>query len=150
MMGLQASGKSTFCHTRLKRSHLIVSLDTLRTRKREKRFLDLCADSLTPVAIDNTNPTVESRAGYIKDFKAASFAINGYYFQSKLDDCLARNQLRTYMEKIPEKGICSTFSKIELPSYSEGFDRLYYAYMKDGRFVVEDWKSEGLNMPRRR
>ncbi len=105
-------------------------------------LFNACLESKQPVVIDNTNPTKEDRAKYIDAFKSHKFEVIGFYFASSIEDCLDRNSLREGKEKIPEVGIKSTYSKLELPSYIEGFDKLYYVTMKNGDFTVSDWKDE--------
>ena len=41
-VGIQASGKSTFYRERFFATHVRISLDLLRTRHREGRFLQTC------------------------------------------------------------------------------------------------------------
>lgn len=37
-----------------------------------------------------------------------------------------RNQQRPVAQQIPDRGIAGTAKRLELPSYAEGFDELYY------------------------
>jgi hypothetical protein len=68
--------------------------------------------------------------------------IKGYYFQSIIKDCLERNQLRKGKDNVPEVGIKGTYNKLELPSYDEGFDELFYVSMSHNEFSVKEWKNE--------
>ena len=69
------------------------------------------------------------------------FQIIGYYFCSKLEDCKLRNQQR--ITTIPLVGLLATYKKLELPSYQEGFDRLFSVKIAANRlFVVEEWQNE--------
>jgi hypothetical protein len=70
-IGLQASGKSSFDKERFFSTHVRVSLDLLKTRPREERFLAVCLETDQRFVIDNTNPTREDRARYIPRAKAA-------------------------------------------------------------------------------
>jgi len=141
-IGLQASGKSTYYQRNLSKTHIRLSMDMLRTRHREKLLFEACLKAKQPVVIDNTSPTKSERATYIDGFKENKFEISGYYFSSSLNECLDRNALRTGRERIPDVGLKGTYNKLELPQYSEGFDRLYYVTIKDNDFVVEEWKDE--------
>jgi len=140
--GLQASGKSTYFMQSFYKTHLRLNMDMLRTRHREKILFSACLESKQPVVIDNTNPTRDDRAKYIADFKSHKFEVVGYYFASSIQDCLNRNASREGKEKIPDIGIQSTYSKLEIPSYAEGFDKLFYVTMNDGDFTVSEWKDE--------
>ena len=139
--GIQASGKSTFYCQRLLNSHVRISLDLLRTRHREALLLKLCLDTQARFVVDNTNPAVAERQRYIGPAKAAGYEIIGYYFSSSAADALRRNQQRPAAEQVPERGIRGTRARLELPSYAEGFDALYFVRIgDDGLFVVEPWQ----------
>lgn len=139
-IGLQGSGKSTFYREHFFSTHVRISLDMLRTRHRELRLLTACLQTQQPFVIDNTNPTQADRAKYINTCRAANFSVIGYYFQSKADECLARNQQRTV--QVPDVGVLATAKKLHLPSFEEGFDRLNYVRITASGFVVEEWRSE--------
>lgn len=141
-IGLQASGKSTFYQQNLSKTHIRLSLDMLNTRHREKLLLAACLVAKQPVVIDNTNPTEIERHAYISKFKDSKFEVVGYYFSSRLSDCLDRNALREGKERIPDVGLKGTYNKLELPQYSEGFDRLYYVSVENNNVKIEEWKNE--------
>ena len=139
--GIQASGKSTFYCQRLLNSHVRISLDLLRTRHREALLLRFCLATQAKFVVDNTNPTVAERQRYIAPAKAAGYAIVGYYFSSSASEALLRNQLRPAAEQVPEVGIRGTRARLEMPSFAEGFDELYFVRIAgDGQFVVEPWQ----------
>lgn len=141
-VGVQASGKSTFFRERFFASHVRVNLDMLRTRYREKQFLETCIRIGQQFVVDNTNPTKADRQPYIDAAKAAKFRVIGYYFQSSVEDCKRRNQQRPAEQVIPLPGLLGTYSRLELPSREEGFDELFYVKLTDGGFSVEEWRSE--------
>lgn len=60
--------------------------------------------------------------------------------RSKADECLKRNQRRT--ERVPDIGVLSTATKLELPTLAEGFDTLRYVRLTDDGFAVEEWNDE--------
>ena len=142
LIGLQGAGKSTFYKERFFSSHVRISLDLLKTRHREKRFLELCLATGQRFVVDNTNPTRADRARYIEPVKSHRFAVVGYYFQSKVENCLQRNAGRCDAERVPDVAILTAAKKLELPSLAEGFDRLFYVRLEKGRFLVEDWQDE--------
>jgi hypothetical protein len=73
----------------------------------------------------------------------AGFKVTGYYFKSVIKDALALNDNRFGEERIPVAGVASTYKKLELPKYEEGFDALYYVRMApDFEFIVEDFSDE--------
>ena len=140
-VGLQASGKSSFYREKFVNSHIRLNLDMLKTRHREKLLFDACLNAKQSVVIDNTNPTTFDRQKYILPAQKHKFKIAGYYFQSNLEACQQRNDRRDRAAKIPLVGILATAKKLELPSYQEGFDRLYYVKLApNNSFVVEQWQ----------
>ena len=139
-VGLQASGKSSFYKERFFATHVRISLDLLRTRNRERRLMTVCLETQQPFVIDNTNPTREERAKYIDAAKSAKYSVVGFYFRSKAEDCLARNQQRT--DRVPDVGLLSTAKKLELPTLEEGFDTLKYVRLTEAGFVIEEWNDE--------
>lgn len=76
--------------------------------------------------VDNTNPTMLDRARYIAPAREAGYRVVGYFFQSKIHDCIRRNELREGKSRVPSKAIVATSNKMELPDYEEGFDKLYF------------------------
>ena len=142
-IGLQASGKSTFYVRRFFRTHVRINRDMLKTEHRERLLLDACLAGKQPFVIDKVSAAAADRATYIQAAKAAGFHVVGYYFQSKLDDCLARNAARPESERVPDMAIMGTYKRLQLPSPAEGFDRLYYVRTTgDGDFVVEEWRDD--------
>ncbi|HVW96309.1 MAG TPA: AAA family ATPase [Mucilaginibacter sp.] len=140
--GIQATGKTTFFKERFFNTHMRISLDQLNTRNKELRFIETCIRTFHPFVIDNTNPSREERAKYIAIAKANKFKVTGYYFQSKVQDALIRNNQRTGKEKIPEAGIKGTYKRLNLPSMDEGFDELYYVIAENNVFTVKEWSNE--------
>ena len=143
LIGIPASGKTTFFRDRLLATHVRVSRDLLRTKHREERFFALCVETGMAVAVDNTNPSRADRARFIAPAKAAGFRVVGYYFRSVPDECLARNALRVGDACIPTAGVLSCAARLERPDRSEGFDALHHVRLIPGGFNLEDW-TDGL------
>lgn len=142
-MGLQATGKSSFYKRNFFHSHMRVSYSMLRDEEAEAMFVFYCLEARQNFVIDNTNPTVESREKYIGVAKG-DFEIIGYYFESKIRDAIKRNKKRSARERITEDYILRTYNKLQVPSYNEGFDKLYYVKIVDNKFRVTEWtKNKG-------
>ena len=138
LMGLQGSGKSTFFAREFAdKGFEHISLDMLKTRRKEAEVLQDCIDNNKDCVIDNTNPTKADRSRYIVPGKHSDFRVVGYFLQSKLADCLERNERRE--RKVPKKGILATFNKIEMPSLQEGFDELNFVCIENGEFKISKW-----------
>lgn len=123
--GIQASGKTTYYLRNFLQTHVRISMDLLRTRHREKRFLELCLQTGQRFVADNTNPTAEERSRYIMPALAANFKVTGYFFESTVGEAIRRNAGRTGKARIPEKGVGGTYKRLEVPKISEGFHTLY-------------------------
>lgn len=139
MIGIQGSGKSEFCRRYLG-GFTRVNLDTLKTRHREKLAILHCHETGCDYVVDNTNPTREDRVRYIAAAKAEGYRVIGYYMQSVLRDCIARNDWRKGRERVPAKAIAMTSNRLELPSYTEGFDELYYVKNDGTAMTVCEWE----------
>lgn len=146
-IGLQASGKSTFFQKNFATTHKLVSKDLMPNHKnRTKRQAQLITQALASghsLVVDNTNPTREERAILISLGKQYHAQIVGYYFQSYVSDCLARNQQRQGKAKVPDVGIYATSRKLERPMLQEGFDKLFYVKFADNNeFIISPWNQE--------
>ena len=142
MIGLQASGKSTYYQQHYAQTHVHINLDRLHTRYMEYQLLLLCIEEDLPFAVDNTNPTVQDRARYVLPAKQAGYRVIGLYFRSPVAECITRNEGRSGKAKVPTAAISATSKKLELPSMSEGFDELYYVSLQGNDYVVESWNEE--------
>ena len=124
-VGIQASGKTSFYKERLEpMGYRHVSMDVLRTRKREQDLLDAYIEAGEPLVIDNTNPTREDRQRYLPKLKAAGYTISCFFFQSRVKDCIERNEKRG--QTVPRNAVAATSNKLELPSRNEGFDDIVF------------------------
>lgn len=137
-VGLPASGKSTFYQQCFFHTHLRINLDMLRTRRRESILLQACIQAGQPFVVDNTNITRERRAPYIALAKDAGFRVVGYYFSSKVADCIARNSLREGKSRVPDKAILRFSRELHLPTSEEGFDALYYVSIDPEQGFISD------------
>lgn len=141
-IGLQATGKSSFYLQKFYQTHIRLNLDMLKTRHREQLLVTACLEAKQSLVIDNTNPMRADRQRYIELARQHQFEVVGYYFQSRVAECLERNRLRSGKARVPDAAILNTYKKLELPKYEERFDRLYYVSLKDGDFEVEEYSDE--------
>ena len=139
-IGIQASGKSTFYKKRFFNTHIRINLDMLKTRNREDILLEACLRAKQPFVVDNTNPTVESRAKYIQGASEEGFQVVGYYFDSNLQEAILRNTARTGRAQVPPQVIAITYKKLEQPTLEEGFAALYsVTILPSGEFSESEW-----------
>ena len=143
-IGVPASGKSTFYKQRFVDTHIRINLDMLHTRHRENILVEACLTAKQPFVVDKTNVTQQLRANYISKAQATGCRVIGYYFQSKVSIALERNAQREGKQCVPDKGILGMAKRLDLPSFSEGFDQLFYVCIDEhGQFIVEEWQ-DGL------
>jgi predicted kinase len=163
LVGVQASGKTTFYWQRLAGRYLHVSLDNWRGKdnvrgKEQVAIAQALAEAagsggrLAGVVVDNTNITVATRRRYFE--YAAAFAAGwglpmrmvAYYFDSDLAGCQARNQGRPDPKEaptgtpyyVPPAAIANFYHKLQPPTHAEGFEAIYRVKIApDGEFSVE-------------
>ncbi len=145
LIGLQASGKSTFFRTRFAATHEHISKDQMHnTKHRGNRQAQLIEEALQKgrsVVIDNTNPAVEDREPLIILGRLYGAEITGYYFDSQVHQCLEHNRLREGKARVPDVAIYVTARKLVRPSCAEGFDKLFYVRITgDSTFEIQEWK----------
>ncbi|QDV19640.1 hypothetical protein Pan153_43060 [Gimesia panareensis] len=141
-MGIPGSGKSSFYRDHFFSTHVRISLDQLKTRARETRFLEACLQTGQKFVVDNTNPSREERTRYLNLSKPAGFSVIGYYFASPVNPCLQRNADRTPAEWVPDVAILSAARRLQRPSLEEGFNQLFYVSLQQREFLVKEWNDE--------
>lgn len=141
-IGLPGAGKTTFYCARFFETHVRISLDQLRTRRRVQILLEACLAAGQAFVIDNTNVCRTERAAYIAAARERGFEVLGYYFQADVDGCLRRNAERHDKKPVPQAGVLAKYKELELPTLAEGFDALYYVHTQEEQFFVEAWRDE--------
>jgi predicted kinase len=141
-IGIQASGKSTFCKNNYFNTHLRISNDLLKTKNREKKLIEFSIETQMNVVIDNTNATKEKRKFFIDCYRPTATSIVGIYFKTDIKRALLWNQQRLGKERIPNAGILSAYNRLEIPSYEEGFDKLYYLDSSSEVVCLQEWNDE--------
>jgi predicted kinase len=149
LVGLQGAGKTTFYRTRLAGSHALVSKDRFphnrNPARRQRQLIEEALAAGRSVAVDNTNATAEGRAALIALGRASGAEVVGYYFESRLEDCLARNRQRAGKARVPDVALYATRKRLVPPAPAEGFDRLFFVrVVVDGRFDVIPWEESAL------
>jgi predicted kinase len=144
LIGLQASGKSSFYRDRFAETHAHVSMDNFRSnRNPRERQLVLLEEALRagrPVVVDNTNPTPEDRAPLLARAAALGAPVVGYTFESRLGPCLERNRAREGKARVPDVALFSTVKRLRPPTFAEGFAALFAVRMDGaGGWHVVAW-----------
>jgi predicted kinase len=141
LIGLPASGKSTFYRDRFAATHDHISKDLLRSaRQPEKRQQELIRASLASgrsVVVDNTNATAAARAGITTLAREFGASVKAYFFDTAAADAVRRNRLREGRARVPDVAIFAIRKRLEPPVPSEGFDELWSVRLDEGRGAFE-------------
>ena len=132
--GIQASGKTTYYAQHFLHTHVRISLDLLRTRHRERLFLEACLESQMRFVVDNTNPTRAERARYVVPALERGYRVVAYRFETDTDAALVRNAERTGRQAIPMSGLLGRRKRFEVPQPDEGFAAVYVVRLGPGGF----------------
>lgn len=105
LVGLQASGKSTFYRERFAGTHVLVSKDLMRSARnkarRQAREIEIALLSGRPVVVDNTNPGPAERAEALAIAQRLGVRAVAYWFDSPLGAFLERNDAREGRARVP-------------------------------------------------
>ncbi len=142
LIGLPASGKSTFYKQNFFNTHLRISNDLLKTKNRESKLLAFCFATRMKIVLDNTHVSRATRQRSIAVLKENRYKIIGYYFKTDLARSFEWNQLRPASEVVPDVGILDKHKNLELPSIEEGFDDLFYVESLNQQFLIKNWGHE--------
>jgi predicted kinase len=129
LIGLPGSGKSTFFRERFALTHEHVSKDVMRhhrqPQRRQEQLIEAALASGRSVVVDNTNPRAADRASSIAIARRYGADVAGYFFPTEAADAIRRNRARQGRDRVPAVAIFATRKRLEVPTYEEGFDRLY-------------------------
>jgi predicted kinase len=127
-VGLQGSGKTTYYHEHFAATHVHVSKDLMaQARNREAKQMmqiDAALAAGRSVVVDNTSPTLESRAPLIAAGKQRGARVIAIYFDPHIPTILMRNEQREGRARVPKVAIFATKKKLVAPSTAEGFDEV--------------------------
>jgi predicted kinase len=128
LVGLPASGKTSFHRDRLAATHAHVSRDLLPrgsgARAQERAVVDALAAGRS-VAVDNTHPRRADRAPLIALARRHGARVVAYVFAPDTRGSLARNRARAGDARVPAVAIFTAAKRFEPPSRAEGFDEIY-------------------------
>ncbi len=141
LIGIPASGKSSFFRERFGETHVRVNRDMLGTTHRVRLLRDTCLAGGISFVLDNTNVSRSERAEHIQAARAAGFRVEGYFLQSRRGECAERNRARPEAQRVPEVAVGDMSARLELPAAAEGFDALHLVrLLPGGGFDVQEWK----------
>lgn len=141
LVGLQASGKTTFQALRYGGSHVLVSKDRFPNARdrnaRQAREITAALSSGRSVVVDNTNPARADRAPLVALARQFGARVVVCFFPPDLRASIERNAGRTGRALVPVPGIFATAKRLEPPSWDEGMDELHVVRISlaDGGFA---------------
>jgi predicted kinase len=141
LVGLPASGKTTFFTQRFAETHAHVSKDlwpnTAKRDERQAREIRAALSEGRSVVVDNTNPAVADRAAVIDVAREVGARVIGYYFDASTREAVGRNRGREGKQRVPDVAIFTKAKRMVVPARGEGFDELYQVSIDaDGQFNV--------------
>ena len=123
LVGLQASGKTTFCRDVPGERYVQVSKDHFpNARNRQLRLVREALAAGRDVVIDNTNPSPAERQPLIETARNCGAGVVAYWSPPELAGSLARNAARAGRARVPEIGVMSTVPRLRQPGTADGFD----------------------------
>jgi predicted kinase len=137
LVGLQASGKSTFCRRHLMDRHVLVSKDRFPrgARGKQARQMRLVEEALAEgrsVAVDNTNPSPDEWRPLVEAGHAHGALVTAYWFPPDPAGSMRRNAVRPGRERVPDAGVRATLARLRHPTPADGFDAVFEVRF-DGR-----------------
>jgi predicted kinase len=135
LIGLPASGKSTFYRERFAATHDLVSKDAMRNNRqpqhRQEQLIEAALAAGRSVVVDNTNPRTVDRAPIVAIARRFGADVAGYYFPTEAQVALRRNRARQGRDRVPDVAIFVAGKRLEPPTYAEGFDHLFTVLVKE-------------------
>lgn len=137
MIGLQASGKTSYVEKHAPKDAVIISPDRIRKEVFNVEYdpvveegvwgtffrqLELALRDKKKVIVDNTNVTRSGRASIIRVARRYNVPVIGYWFKVPIEECLKRNQIRE--RKVPEQMIQNMQRMFDEPKLEEGFQEI--------------------------
>ncbi|MFF7969714.1 AAA family ATPase [Streptomyces sp. NPDC007905] len=137
LVGLQASGKSTFYAQCLSDRYALVSKDLFPrgARNKQQRQMRLVVEHLAagrPVVVDNTNPSPAEWGPLVETAHTRGATVTAYWFPPDVAGSLRRNATRDGRERVPDVGVLATLKRLRKPSPADGFDQVREVWF-DGR-----------------
>lgn len=121
-IGLQGAGKTTHFTAHFSATHVHISRDIQKTA--EAALVAECIRAQKSFVIDDTNTTRASRAGFIRDARAAGYRVIACFFDTPVRTAIGRNHHRKDKKPIPVPAILRASKQLEKPLIEEGFDEV--------------------------
>lgn len=158
LVGYPGSGKSTILKNLIKKdTDLILSSDDLREElfgfRDQSRNKELFAElykragdhkDIGDVYIDSTALTRKDRLRVVERFKK-KFSLNVICVLRPVDELIVTNEIRKQTKEfIPDDIFKSILGRFQMPTYDEGFDKIYFvinSFRKNMKDIIFDYNS---------
>ena len=142
LIGLPASGKTTFYRRHFAETHEHLSKDLWpNVSNKDRRQAELMRQALSTghsVVIDNTNTALADRAPVIAIARQYGARVIGYYLATTTREAVGRNRGREGKARVPDVAIFARAKRLVVPSAQEGFDELYSVTIEsNGDFTLQ-------------
>lgn len=141
LVGLPASGKSTFYRERFEATHALVSKDLMPRSadkpRRQRRQIEAAFGEGRSVVLDNTNASRAERAEPIAFAQAHGARTVAYWFHETVADCRERNARREGAARVPLVALYAAAKRFETPSLEEGFDEIHVVRLGPEGFIID-------------
>lgn len=130
MVGSQGSGKSYFCKKYIvTHGYVYINRDELGTKQKCINVLEDSLKTKKSVAIDNTNPDVESRKPFLDICKTYKVQCKCFQMDISSKHCKHNNKFRSLTDKshlhVSDILINSYHKKFQQPTLQEGFSEIH-------------------------
>ena len=140
LVGLQASGKTTFFGARFSATHALASKDLLRSARdrnaRQEALVRAAAAAGRSIVVDNTNARREDRIALVALARGLGMRPVSYEFTPDVPASLARNARRSGRARVPEVAIHATRARLAPVRPDEGFEARYQVRTVPGAFEI--------------
>lgn len=141
LVGLPASGKSTFCRERFADTHVHVSKDLMPRSadkaKRQRRQIEAALSEGRSVVVDNLNVSAAERGAALEAARPFGARVVVYRFAESVADCRERNAQREGAAHVPLVAIYAAAKRYEAPSLEEGIDEIHVVRLTGEGFTIE-------------
>ena len=141
LVGLPASGKSTFYRERFAATHALVSKDAMpksaNKARRQRQEIEAALSEGRSVVVDNTNVSREERAAAIAAARPFGARIVVCHFAESVAACRERNDRREGTARVPLVALYAAAKRYQEPTIDEGIDAIHTVRMGAEGSILE-------------
>ena len=127
--------KKPFLERYFSDAYIHIDMAVLGSRGREQTMLRQCYRHGESYVTDCPNLTFNKRKRYIDSAKQNGYRVIGYYFP--IDELIEKQSKQPIPNKMLLRSYMKMRERLDIPSYSEGFDEIYTVSFRSGDFETE-------------